>query len=137
MIIEKSVWDQILLHLTDEYPREGVGVLVRSEIQTLSQHLRYIPLCNTANDEAHFQIGPQEWSAMLHALENSKEQLAAIVHSHPNTVHEPSEEDVEQFYYPNALMLIVAIHEKAEPTAGLYKKIEQRMERCQLVIEYY
>ncbi|MFC4768447.1 Mov34/MPN/PAD-1 family protein [Effusibacillus consociatus] len=125
MQIPKNVWEQLIRHFRCELPREGVGVLTGTPAG-----VHYLKLQNTAQNEAHFRVSPQEWVSLLHALEEGNERLLAIVHSHPSTPAEPSSEDLEGFSYPDAYMLIVSLQHPHAPEAGLYKKTGQRIERC-------
>lgn len=123
MQIPKPVWDHILLHLKSELPREGCGALIGSV-----SAVRYRRLRNLARDEAHFRAEPQEWVTLLHDLEKSGERLLAIVHSHPSSLPVPSREDTDNFWYPDACMLIVSLRNPDRPEARLYAKKGQRFE---------
>ncbi|BCJ86004.1 Mov34/MPN/PAD-1 family protein [Effusibacillus dendaii] len=124
MRIGRQVWDELVAHLKRELPGEGVGALLGR-----GQAVRYHPLQNIAMDQTHFAVSPTEWVSLLHELETTQERLVAIVHSHPSAPPVPSQEDREQFLYPESNLLIVSLQQPDKPVAALYRKIGNRLER--------
>jgi proteasome lid subunit RPN8/RPN11 len=128
--ITSQTWQEVVAYLTAQLPREGAGALIQ-----LGDIIRFVPLQNTASDEAHFRVDPAQWVSLLYQIELEGERLEAIVHSHPNSAPIPSKQDVQGFHYPDSSILIICFADIARPTAGLFKKNGQRFERCPLIID--
>jgi proteasome lid subunit RPN8/RPN11 len=129
MQLPQRVWSEVVAHLAAELPREGVGILVESR-----GSIRFIKLQNTAQDETHFRVSPQEWVSLFHEIEAANEKLIAVVHSHPDAFAIPSQVDIDNFFFPDARMLIVSFRSPGNPEGHLYMKEGQHFRRCPLEI---
>jgi len=74
----------ILLHLNQEYPREGCGIVLNKR-----GTLEYVPCENVAEGDEEFKISAQDYIRA-----SLKGDIHAIVHSHPDGSCEPSEADI-------------------------------------------
>jgi proteasome lid subunit RPN8/RPN11 len=77
-------------HFEKEYPKEGCGILA-----VIKGEKKWFPCTNIAETGEDFVIDSQEYLKILRTSD-----ITAIVHSHPDTTNEPSENDIK---YCNAL----------------------------------
>ena len=67
------------------------------------------PATNVAADPArNYEIAPKELFSLMREMRADDVELMGIYHSHPNGKNEPSLQDVERAYYPQAAFFIVS-----------------------------
>jgi len=133
--LPQAIYEQLLAHLQDCYPAEGCGFLAGSN-GLVSHHY---PIANllAANLLASITAYQMEPAAQLEALldmEAHGRQLLAIYHSHPHSPAEPSARDRQQWYYPEAAMIIVSLAERQRPLIRAYRYQAGRFTHCSLAI---
>jgi proteasome lid subunit RPN8/RPN11 len=125
-VLAPSVLAAVLAHLCSAWPEEGCGVLLEGE-----SGMRFLPLANAqaahhARDpeafprDAHraFTVEPATWLRLLREAEARGEQVAALVHSHPEGPAHFSDEDRRQAapdgspLHPRMAHLVVALHHR-------------------------
>lgn len=83
-----ALYDTILQHAQDEYPREACGLLCESAAGALVyERCRNTAPAGTERDR--FQIHPEDWAR----AEDAHTRIDAVVHSHPDASAEPSDAD--------------------------------------------
>lgn len=86
---------------------EVCGLLGGRKQRTIAYVERVTPIANIAADPHNqFLMEPQQQLAELFALAKQGLQLVGIYHSHPNGPLYPSEMDVQNWAYPEAVCLI-------------------------------
>ncbi|HVP21959.1 MAG TPA: M67 family metallopeptidase [Anaerolineaceae bacterium] len=94
----------IIDHARSVLPEEACG-FVAGQGRTARAIL---PVTNRLHSQVRFEMEPQQqFKAMLWIEENGLEILA-IYHSHPGGPGVPSQTDIAEFYFPEALCLIVS-----------------------------
>jgi proteasome lid subunit RPN8/RPN11 len=74
-----------------------------------AEHL--YPIDNTALDQARrFQMDPREQIDAMRRMRDNGEDLIAIYHSHPHAPALPSDTDLAEAAYPEAMYLIVSLN---------------------------
>ncbi len=119
MTISKNVTEQIKLPrtlinqlMTHAQSREGEEVCGFIASRN-GVPLKTYPVANIATPVAkRFEMEPQ---AQIDAIKNMREQdeeIFAIYHSHPSSPAAPSQRDIDEFSYPEALSLIISLNTK-------------------------
>jgi len=99
----------IAAHLQATLPQEGCGLLaVHSSDDSTAVATRFYPGTNLDASPTRYTMDPAEVLAVFRDLDANGWSLGAIVHSHPATPPTPSPTDLNEAYYPEALMLIVS-----------------------------
>lgn len=78
---------------------------LKNEVCGLLYPDRYLRLKNSVSDPCRFEVDP---AGLARALATYGEPLA-IFHTHPNDGLIPSDEDLQQSYYKNSIMIIGSI----------------------------
>ena len=60
-----------------------------------------------------YEIAPEDLFRLLREMRRAGLELAGIYHSHPNRTSEPSADDVQRAYYPDATYFIVSPGERS------------------------
>lgn len=116
-----SLREQILIHLLEATPNEGVGLLAvtppaRDEEGVLVvEATRFFPGTNVDASPSRFTMDPAEVLAAFREMREAGWELGAIVHSHLAGPPRPSPTDLREAHYPEALMLIVSFADQPAP----------------------
>ncbi|MDT8899272.1 MAG: M67 family metallopeptidase [Thermanaerothrix sp.] len=94
----------ILEHVVHCVPEEACGLLGGCG----SIVKRIIPVTNRLHSPVRFYMEPTELLKALEALEEEGLELVGIFHSHPHGPAVPSETDLNEFAYPESLMVILS-----------------------------
>ncbi|MBF0445684.1 MAG: M67 family metallopeptidase [Magnetococcales bacterium] len=105
-VIPRVIINKILGHAQRSAPAECVGILSGNGQDITGWH----PLKNSLNQTTRFLADPQQQLALFKTLRQEQKEVVAIYHSHPTTPPVPSETDISQSEYPQALYLIVSLN---------------------------
>ena len=104
ILITSSQWDQILTDVMDKLPEEACGLLAG----TGNQVLEVIPVENIYHSPFRYRMDPQAQLTAFQLMEDRGWDLLAIYHSHPAGQGIPSETDIKEAYYPEAIYMIIS-----------------------------
>lgn len=129
LVLPESIRQQLMVHLLQSAPNEGVGMLgvsppVRGPQGTHATASLYVPGRNVDESPTTFTMDPND---VFRAFREFREQglvLGAIVHSHLRGPATPSETDVNRWHYPEALMLIASFAQQP-PALASWRVVEQ------------
>jgi proteasome lid subunit RPN8/RPN11 len=107
--IPEEILDKIIEHARQEYPLESCGILAGKN----GKIIKFYPMVNTNKSSFCYLMEPIEQLRVFEEIEKEKLELTAIYHSHPHTAAFPSQRDVDYAFYPDSLILIVSLLEKA------------------------
>lgn len=130
LYIARSIRDEIMIHLLDAAPNEGVGLLAVGEPFRDEDDLhaveavRFYPGTNTDRSPSRYTMDPVEVVRALREMREAGWRLGAIVHSHLKGPATPSATDVREAHYPDALMMIVSF--AVQPaTTGVWRVVPE------------
>jgi len=106
--LTRHQWQTIAEHLTRELPNEACGLLggrggVVEKVFLIENRWR---------SPVRYEMEPTAQIQAMVAIEDAGLEITAIFHSHPAGPAIPSSTDVAEAYYPEALYLICAPHER-------------------------
>ncbi|MGI9252811.1 MAG: M67 family metallopeptidase [Thermomicrobiales bacterium] len=104
---------EIERHLRAALPNEGCGLLAgnRGDRGALTAN-RFFPGTNVDASPTRYTMSPTEVLWAIEQMDFARQQLLAIVHSHPDGPATPSQTDLREFRYPEALMVIADLSGK-------------------------
>ena len=110
LIMSPAIRESILVHLLDSAPNEGVGLLSARPADDGSaiEAVRFYPGRNVEASPTRFSMDPRDVLTAIRDIRQSGHKLGAIVHSHLFGPPTPSEIDLNEAHYPDALMVIVS-----------------------------
>jgi proteasome lid subunit RPN8/RPN11 len=114
LYVPRSIRDEIMIHLLEAAPNEGVGLLAvgstfRDDDDLLAiEAVRFFPGTNVDRSPARYTMAPEEVVHALREMRNADQRLGVIVHSHLRGPATPSATDIREANYPDALMMIVS-----------------------------
>ena len=127
-VLPRTLRDEVMVHLLHSAPNEGVGMVgAKAPVQTddgvEAVAELFVPGRNEEDSPTHFTMAPQDVITAFRRFREHGLQLGAIVHSHLQGPATPSVSDVNEWNYPEALMLIAsfAVH---PPTLRAWRVVE-------------
>ena len=113
LALPRALRDELMVHLLEAAPNEGVGML---GVQAPVQHEGgleavaelFVPGRNEEDSPTHFTMAPLDVITAFRRFREQGLHLGAIVHSHLQGPATPSVSDVNEWNYPEALMMIAS-----------------------------
>ncbi len=97
--------------------------------------LRCISVPNVSNQPQHlFAMDPKRQIDALRRMREQGEQLFGIYHSHPHSPAQPSDKDLQQAGYPDALYIIVSLNTRGVLEMRGFRLLEEKAVQVQLEI---
>lgn len=106
--IDTGMLADIVSHLRSWLPNEGCGLLASIRNEDGDRAVHFFPGTNVEFSPVRYTMDPLEVIEAMKRMRQENWQLAAIVHSHPRTSPMPSQTDRQEWYYPEARLLIVS-----------------------------
>lgn len=100
--ISQAQLGQMRRHAEETAPLEACGLLGGTEFEVT----RVVAVTNAAASPVRYRMEPEEQIRALFGFEEDGLQLLGIYHSHPNGPNGPSEMDLREADYPEAVQLI-------------------------------
>jgi proteasome lid subunit RPN8/RPN11 len=101
--IARRALDQVIAHARETQPAECCGILLGSP----DDIVRAVRATNLSADPSRYEIDPRDHIAARREARASGEQIVGFYHSHPHSAPDPSETDLSEATYHDALYLIV------------------------------
>ncbi|MEN8802754.1 MAG: M67 family metallopeptidase [Thiogranum sp.] len=121
-----------ILHLAQASPEAEVCGLITAK---QGQPQRCIPVPNVSDQPQRlFAMDPKSQIDALRDLREQNEELFGIYHSHPHSPAEPSDTDLDQAGYPEALYLIDSLNTRGVLEMRGFRLNNGKAERVQLEI---
>lgn len=130
LYLPQELRSEIMVHLLQSAPNEGVGMLgvhapVRTDAGIEATAALFIPGRNTEASPVRYTMDPQDVISAFRTFREQGLHLGAIVHSHLRGPATPSTSDVNEWNYPEALMLIVSFAEHP-PSLQAWRLVEHQ-----------
>jgi proteasome lid subunit RPN8/RPN11 len=105
--LPRNLVSQVLRHAQCHAHVEVCGLISARDGRAVGCY----PVRNIArNPRRYFRMDPREQIDAMRMMRERDESLFAIYHSHPGSPAAPSEEDLKEAGYPDAVYLIVSLH---------------------------
>ncbi len=102
--MQLSLWQEIESYVRKRLPEEACGLIAgRGNLAML-----IIPVENISHSPYRYRMDPQEQFSAFQQMEAQGFDLLAIYHSHPDGPDYPSDTDINEAYYPEAVYIIVS-----------------------------
>lgn len=107
-----ALYQEMIDHLRSTLPLEGCGIIAMLD----GAAVRLFPGTNTESSETRYNMDLAEIVDAFDAIDRNGWKLGALFHSHPHSAPIPSETDLANAFYPDALMVIVSFSSERPET---------------------
>ena len=122
--------DAIVDQARSEHPNEACGLLAG----TNGSATKLFPTTNAERSPVIYRIDPKEQFRVFKQIEDEGLDLVGIYHSHTRSPAYPSNTDVAQAYYPEAVYLIVSLAQSDAPDLRGYRITDGKVNEIPLDI---
>ncbi len=119
----------MISHCEQESPYEACGLITGKE----GMAARIWPMENIDRSPVSFAMDLNQLRVAFEQMEENREELLAIYHSHPTDRAYPSAEDIAMHNYPEAGYIIVSLAGRA-PVAKCYQLIGKSIFKLPIVL---
>ena len=131
LYLTKEQADELVIHLKQEYPCEGCGILAGKDGLVEEVYL----MVNADKSEESYFMDPVQQLKVMKQIRNSGREMMAIYHSHPETDAYPSAHDIELALYPDVSYIIVSLKKKDDPVIRSFKITQGRIKEEEVKIQ--
>jgi [CysO sulfur-carrier protein]-S-L-cysteine hydrolase len=130
LVLPRALRDELMVHLLACAPNEGVGMLgvhrpTRQERGVEAVAELFVPGRNEEESPTHFTMAPLDVISAFRRFRERDLQLGAILHSHLQGPATPSVSDVNEWNYPEALMMIASFS-TLPPSLRAWRVVEDK-----------
>lgn len=115
--IPKVIHEEMIEHAKKCYPQEACGLLSGNG----GRAMRFHPVRNMDQSSVSYLMDPKEQMKVFKKMDEAKEELLAIFHSHVASSAEPSQKDRMLAPYPDVSYLIVSLADMEKPDLKSFK----------------
>jgi len=122
-----------MLHWSQLSPDTEICGLIGADLAGMPQSC--YPVNNCADiPQQRFLLDAKQQIDVMRQMREKGETLFAIYHSHPTTPAEPSQADLEQSAYPEALNLIISLNTKGVLELRAYRIIQKSWQELSIIM---
>lgn len=130
LILPHHVRSEIMVHLLRCAPNEGVGMLgvhppICTETGSEAMAALFIPGRNIEESPVRYTMDPHDVIVAFRRFQEAGLEMGAIVHSHLTGPATPSVSDVNEWNYPEALMMIASFADQP-PALRAWRLVEEQ-----------
>lgn len=126
--LPKRFSEEIIEQARSEYPNEACGLLAGKD----GEATRIYPMRNADRSPVIYRMEPQEQFKVFKEIDDAGLELVGIYHSHIRSPAYPSNTDVDQAYYPEAVYLIASLAEEEGPQLRGFRIVDGRIDEVDL-----
>jgi len=115
--IKRPLFQAMIHHLQSALPLEACGLLAGTD----DLIRRRYEVDNILRSSTAYEMDPEQQVQAMLDIEEQGLSLLAIYHSHPHGPAFPSETDVAQAYFPEAVYLIISLKDVSRPIVRAFR----------------
>jgi proteasome lid subunit RPN8/RPN11 len=99
-------WHKMICDINTRSPEEACGLLLGEINQNYYQATEVRPTQNVLRSPVRYRMNPKEQLDTFNYMDKKGLYLVGIYHSHPDGPDTPSDTDIDEAFYPEAVYLI-------------------------------
>jgi proteasome lid subunit RPN8/RPN11 len=131
MRIPRALIEEIVAHAREDAPNECCGMVGGSDGRATTVYRAV----NAEASPLRYSIDAKEQFDLMRQIEDAGEELVAIYHSHTGSPAYPSQTDVNLAGWPDAVYVIVSLHEAGAPDVKGFWIRDGEISDAELLVE--
>ena len=127
--IKREILEAIVRHAREESPRECCGLLM-GEGEIVTHHR---PMKNVLESNVQYAMEARALFQFFKDLRAANQKHLGIYHSHPASEAYPSETDVRESFYPEAVYVIVSLKSPGSPQVRAFRILSDGVEELAII----
>jgi [CysO sulfur-carrier protein]-S-L-cysteine hydrolase len=128
--LDRVTFDDMVEHGLAAFPNEACGLLAGKE----GRPVKFFPMTNQDASPVSYRLDPKEQLRVFDEIEDEGWELAAIFHTHTHSDAYPSETDLRQAFYPEAVYLVMSLSDRSSPVLRGFRIDGRSIEEEELLI---
>jgi len=109
--LERAFFDEMVEHGVAAFPNEACGLLAGKD----GRPVKFFAMSNQDASPASYRLDPKEQLTVFEKIDDEGWDLLGIFHTHTHSEAYPSETDLRQAFYPEALYLLMSLSDREKP----------------------
>jgi len=128
--IDRVTFDDMVEHGLAAFPNEACGLLAGKE----GRPVKFFPMTNQDASPVSYRLDPKEQLRVFDEIEDEGWDLVAIFHTHTHSEAFPSDTDLRQAFYPEAIYLVMSLSDRSNPVLRGFRIDDGSIEEEELEI---
>jgi proteasome lid subunit RPN8/RPN11 len=112
------------------FPNEACGLLAGKE----GRPVKFFAMSNQDASPASYRLDPREQLTVFDEIDDQGWDLLGIFHTHTHSEAYPSETDLRQAFYPEALYLLLSLSDRSKPVLRGFRIEDGRVDEEEVAI---
>lgn len=109
--LDRVFFDEMVEHGLAAFPNESCGLLAGKE----GRPVKFFAMTNQDASPVSYRLDPKEQLKVFDEIDDEGWDLLGIFHTHTHSEAYPSETDLRQAFYPEALYLVMSLSDRGAP----------------------
>jgi proteasome lid subunit RPN8/RPN11 len=109
--LERAFFDEMVRHGLAAFPNEACGLLAGRG----GRPVKFFAMTNQDASPVSYRLEPKEQLKVFDEIDDEGWDLLGIFHTHTHSEAYPSETDLRQAFYPEALYLLMSLSDREKP----------------------
>lgn len=109
--LDQVFFDEMVEHGLAAFPNEACGLLAGKE----ARPVKFFAMTNQDASPVSYRLDPKEQLKVFDEIDDEGWDLLGIFHTHTHSEAYPSETDLRQAFYPEALYLLMSLSDREKP----------------------
>jgi proteasome lid subunit RPN8/RPN11 len=131
MKIARELYDQMIAHALAEAPNECCGLVSSRD----GRAVKVYPAENALASPLRYEIEPDQLLGITTEIDDADLDIGIIFHSHPRTVPEPSQTDINLALWPGSIYVIIGLSDPERPDVRAWNIEDGEVSKAELVVE--
>ena len=118
--LPKPLYEDVIAHCQQDYPKEACGVLGGRQ----GAVAKVFPMTNVDRSAISYQMDPKEQLRVMKQMRQDGHDMLAIYHSHTASAAYPSPVDVTLAVYPEVSYVLVSLADRQQPQMRSYRIVD-------------
>jgi proteasome lid subunit RPN8/RPN11 len=115
--LDRVFFDEMVEHGLAAFPNEACGLLAGKE----GRPVKFFAMANQDASPASYRLDPREQLMVFDEIEDEDWELLGIFHTHTHSDAYPSETDLRQAFYPEAMYVVMSLSDRANPVVRAFR----------------